>query len=219
MDTDDYGQLWTNLNAYAQTHGKALPERSSIQAWNAAEGPGIVLTGELSFREKSGGAVFDYHLKPLKLEKSHRLARKYGGDRFLILDIPGLAPKDLPSYLKKDAAIVRSKVLDWLVHIQHSLLGRKWKSFFVKLKPTIKSRRGDRQESQNIKHRIYLFAEDGEGFMAREAAVKLFSNGSKLAHRVVTVNDLLDWVLPPTENKGQTILKLFARLALGKSRL
>ena len=216
VDTDDYGQLWTALNTYAQKHGKALPERSSARAWKGAEGPGIVLTGELSFCEKPGGAVFGYHLNPLKLEKSHRLARRYGADRFIILGIPGLSPQDLPSYLKKDADVVRSRILDWLVHIRHSLLGRKWKAFFVKQKPTTKSRRGDQQESKNIRHRVYLFAEDGEGFLTREAAVRMFGGGPKSAHKVITVNELLDWVLPPSKNKEQPILKLFARLALGK---
>ena len=206
------------MNVYGQKHGKALPERSSIQAWKGAEGPGIVLTGELSFCEKPGGAVFGYHLNPLKLEKSHRLARRYGADRFIILGIPGLSPQDLPSYLRKDADIVRSRIVGWLVQIQHSLLGRKWKAFFVKAKPTTKSRRGNQQDSKTIRHRIYLFAEDGEGFITRKAAARMFGGGSKMAHTVFTVNELLDWVLPSNKNKDQSILKLFARLTLGKSR-
>lgn len=218
VDTDDYGRLWTALNVYAQKHGKTLPEQSNIQAWKGAEGPGIALTGELSYCEKPGGAVFSYHLNPLKLEKSHRLARKYGADRFIILGIPGLSPQDLPSYLKKDMDVVRSRILDWLVHIRHSLLGRKWKAFFVKQKPSTKSHRRDQQDSKNIRHRIYLFAEDGEGFITREAAAKMFGSGPKLAHKVLTINEMLDWVLPSSKNKEQSILKLFARLALGKSR-
>ena len=202
------------MNTYVTRKGKVLPERSSSDAWTRAENMahGVMLTGEITYNKQPGEPLFKFTLKPLKVEPSYRLARKYGSDRFLILGLPGLTPNDLPSYLKHDATKVRDAIISWLVDGEHFFLGRRWGAFFIKdQQRSTKSRKNTAIGFNKILHRIYFFATDGFGLVPRCAS--LTPGG---ASRVVTsVKELIAWFMHVESNRSQLSLKLFARLALG----
>ena len=207
------------MSSYVAKNGKFLPERSSADVWAKAEemAPGLMLTGDLIFNKDRGAPLFRFLLKPMKAERSSRLTRKWGTDRFLVLGLPGLLSSDLPECLRKDVPAVRDVIVRWLCTSEHCILGRTWKAFYVKPRQkSTKSRRDTSPVSGEVMHRVYLFAVDGFGLKSRQNSLgrgltTIDPNAS------TTVKDMLDWFMPANMNKHQTVLKLFARIALGKT--
>ena len=208
----DYNSLWSSLKELG-----VLPEKSKPMAWGKAERSwtSVLLSGELTFNEPKRGSVFNFELSPLKIEKSHRLSRQFGGDRFLVITIPPLEDRDLPEYLKrkKHAKAVRSDILDWLVSTGHHILGRTWRAFFVKPLALSRTQKIHRAEVVPGAHRVYLFATDGPDFVS-----KAQYHRDKPFHQRLGLLDLLDWFMPAKHNKDQLALKFFARLGLGTHR-
>lgn len=210
-NVEDYDLFWTSLCSNIRKVGKVPPESSSKDAWKKAGDSfdGVVLTGDLTYLEQRGSSVFDFRLKPLKIERSYRLSRRFGSDRFFILGMPGLAAENLPSYLKSEAASIRRGIIHWLVNSEHRFLGRVWRAFYVKPPPTNRVRKNDQGSFNEIKHRVYFFAVDGHDFSPR------INPSSPKRHEAMTVKDLLEWFMPTAVNLEQPCLKFFARLALG----
>ena len=212
----DYDDLWCILSTRWLGLEKPMPERSSPTAWRRAEGSfqGVALSGELSYSKKSQGTIFDFQLKPLKIEQSYRLSREFGGDRFFVLGIPGLDRKDLPLHLRKDAVKFRSDVISWIANTEHFFLGRSWRAFFVRpQKPGKSFRRQD--ATGEIKYRVFFFAVDGQDFPALNTAAQNHGAGLQKFRQPMSVEDLLDWFMPAKLNLDQPVLKLFARMQLG----
>lgn len=191
-------------------------KKSSPIAWERAQQTfeGVAISGKLVFREQLGGPLFDFKLNPLRLESSYRLSRKYGGDRFCIITIPGLGPESLPAHLKPDHAAVRDRIITWLVDTEHYFLGRKWRVFYTR--PDSAKRRVKSHSTWNdAKYRIYFFAEDGVGFRQRDHRGEQDPRQSSHVH--VTVAQLIEWFMPLNMNLNQPSLKLFTRLKQGKT--
>jgi len=198
--------------------GKAMPERSPDHAWDKAEVDcaRVIFSGDLKFTEKGGGPVFHFQLKPLKVDKSNRFSRKFGGDRLFVLGLPSLEPRDLPSYLKSNAVTVRDAIIWWLHSANHQFLGRTWRAFYIKPQHISTNIRKKNLASFNeVKHRVYLFAVDGYGFR-RRSEVAVLQAESRKRHVAMTVNDLLEWFMPFKLNAHQPCLKFFSRLKQGK---
>ncbi|KAL9101734.1 MAG: hypothetical protein Q9163_003032 [Psora crenata] len=213
---DNYDDLWLDMAKVTKSLGLAMPERSSTIAWEraATDFNGVSLSGKLRYRDAQSGPLFDLLLHPMQIEPSYRLARKFGGDRFCVLGIPGLGPADLPGYMKSHAAVAREIIISWLVCTEHAFLGRRWRAFYTKpeskkIDAKLRNHLGD------TRYRVYLFAEDGAGF---QQGVQ----GGEIAPRVPVrpkqcVKQLLEWFMSPEVNQTQPCLKFFARLALGLS--
>lgn len=216
QNTDDYEQLWSIL-VRSMPEGTVKPERSSNVAWDRAKAKPaeVIFSGDLSFSDSADKdkPVFEFKLKPLKLEnsnKSSRLGRKFGGDRLLTLGILGLMPKDLPRYLRQEHTAFRNSFIAWLLDTDHRLLGRTWRAFWLKrLDPK-------KKDPNQITHRVYLFAVDGSGF-SRGSGLRLSNSAAGQRHAPVTTQELLEWFVPFKMNREQPCLKLFARLTQGKS--
>ena len=206
-----YDDLWSSLGSIIKAHGAQIPERSSLVAWNRALSnfEGVALTGKLRFLDRPKGPFFEFQLSPLKLERSYRLSRQFGGDRFCVLDMPGLGPKDLPSHLRHYHACAREVIINWLVDTRHKLLGRTWRAFFTK---DIK-KKGAPSSMKDSRYRIYLFAEDGVGFRGEKRPGE--ADPRFLDRPRTTVGDMIKWFMPFEANPTQPLLKFFARLALG----
>lgn len=217
QEIDDYGQLWTALSSVAKKNNATMPERSSTAAWKRAEisYDCVGLSGGLKFSERPNEPLLKFDLKPLKLESSYRLARKFGGDRFCVITMPGMEPKDLPKHTKDSHSIVRQALLQWLVGTDHHFLGRKWRPFYVKPESSKKSARKGQKKPSRLGYRIFFFAEDGQHFI-KEAGMGE-PDPRKLNHRSMTTAKLIEWFMSPKQNRDQTCLKLFARLALAVS--
>lgn len=210
-NVEDYDSFWAALCLNMRKLGKVPPESSSKDAWDKAGDSfdGVALTGDLTYVEQRGNSVFDFRLKPMKMEPSYRLSRRFGSDRFFIVGMPGLAAENMPIHLKTDAATVRQGIIHWLVNIEHRFLGRVWRAFYVKPQQTNRVRKSNQGSFNEIKHRVYLFAVDGYGFHLR------MNPSSPKRHEVMTIKDLLEWFMPTAANLEQPCMKFFARLALG----
>lgn len=196
-----------------------MPEKSPEQAWDGAEADSsrVIFSGDLTFHERVGGSVFQFRLKPLKVDRSNRISRKFGGDRLFVLGIPSFDGRDLPPYMRSDAVTVRDAILSWLLGSDHQFLGRTWRAFFIKPQQTSTLVRKKNLAGFNeIKHRVYLFAVDGFGFRRRSGLA--IPHGELRNRRfAMTVNELLEWFMPFKLNAHQPCLKLFSRLKQGKS--
>lgn len=210
-NVEDYDVFWSSLSSNIRKLGKVPPESSSKTAWKKAGDSfdGVALTGDLTYVEQRGGSVFDFRLKPLKMEPSYRLSRRFGSDRFFIIGMPGLAAENMPSHLKSEAVTVRQGIIHWLVNIEHRFLGRVWRAFYVKPQPTNRGRKGNQGSFNEIKHRVYFFAVGGHHFSPR------INPSSPIRYEAMTVKDLLEWFMPTAVNLQQPCLKFFTRLALG----
>ena len=196
-----------------------MPEKSSAEAWKKAEDcpENIVFAGDLKFSDEIRRPIFQLQLKPLKIDRSYRLARKFGGDRFFILGIPGLTERELPSHLRGEADSVRNAIISWLLETEHRFLDRTWRAFFVKPQQTsTKFRKAKVNSFNSIRHRIYMFAIDGRSFKRRYRSTRS-SVASEGSHVAMTREDLLEWIIPFEQNLHQSCLKLFARITLGNS--
>lgn len=210
------------MTTVAKTYRAALPEKCSPAVWKRSEQgfKGVALTGSLKFLDQPGDRVFDFQIHPLKIEPTYRLARKFGYDRFFILRIPSIDTKDLPCHLQSDPD-AREAILEWLLHTEHSFLGRKWRAFYVKPE-------SNRKPGVGSFYRVYLFAESGRDFQAVErpssvqAAPRLgVATGSEqdprmFNHLSMTRGELIEWFMPARANREQRALKFFTRLALGQ---
>lgn len=194
-----------------------MPERSSTAAWKRADTSYdcVGLSGGLKFSERPGEPLLNFNLKPIKLESSYRLSRKFGGDRFCIISIPGTEPNDIPKFLRSSYDVVRPALIKWLVDVDHYFLGRKWRAFYVKPESTKKAAVRGQKKPVKVGYRVFFFAEDGKDF---------FKDGStgepdprSHNHRPMTVSRMIDWFMPAKENQDQFCMKFFARLALAVS--
>ena len=171
----------------------------------------VSLTGDFKFPDHASSSIFHLSLKPLKMEHSYRLVRKFGGDRFCIIGIPGI--EKLPPYLKTSPGIMRARIVNLLTHTDLDFLGRRWRAFYLKPDFNKKTRRGTQSYFNDTKFRVYFFARDGDGF-SREGAEPIQDVGTH-NHPTMKVEEMLNWFMPFKNNLKQPCLKFFARLALG----
>lgn len=211
---DDYDILWSTLIGIVRDSSKILPERSSVRAWQRASTnyDGVFLSGDLRFSERQGRPFFEFALKPMKIEKSYRFARKFGGDRFCVIGIPAISSEYLPCFLKDRHILFRDGIINQLVDTDFHFSGRIWRAFYLKPENVRKIRRGN-QTSSDIKYRIYFFARDGYDFVREPKVGEADPRAHE--HSPISIGDLIDWFMPASENSSQTCLKFYARLALG----
>lgn len=215
---DDYESLWSSLRNIAASGGRRLPEKSSLDAWNRA-GQGferVSLSGKLKFSSQKTGRLFDLSLGPLKIEASCRFTRKFGSDRFLVITIPTLGSDDVPASFQTATKSLIPELTHWLVDGTHHFLGRKWRPFFVKAVDSRKWQKGSRPSNDQPGFRLWLFAEDGDGFLPSPNPILGQVNRIGSTHTRMTVTELIEWFMPSRNNARQSYLKYFARLALGK---
>lgn len=220
-----YNESWHDLTLFRKalaTHrefsGKPLPDRCDDSAWRAAfssfrhHGRSVTLVIEASYNHEKDGPLYSLRLQPLKLESSHRLARRFGADRFLEFIFPSPTGRDKPQGLKTDELISLLSQTDYL------LLGRLWRSFYTKDdKKVEKQQLFTGTETKTLpQERLYLFAVDGNDFVASiTRTIPPKEDATSMDRRTkMTVGDLLEWAISMSRNIRQPILKLFSRLAL-----
>ena len=176
----------------------------------------VALSGLLKLSEQPSEGVFEFKLNPLKVERTYRLARKFGHDRFFVLSVPSIEPQHLPPHLRSDPNAQQS-ILDWLEHSEHSFLGRKWRAFYVKPEGNRKAGPHSSITLNDGKFRVYLFAENGCDFAASK------NSGEKdpriINHTPMGRKEVVEWFVSLKINRDQPALKLFSRISLGLSTL
>lgn len=236
LDTLDmpYDDTWRNpaefykaLKTHPDFKDKTLPENCDDRAWRAAFSSfrhcshSVTLVIEASYNYDKNGPLYKLALQPLKLELSHRLARRFGADRFLEVIIPSPTSKDRPEALKRRH--ITEELIRLLAQSEHILFARIWRSFFTKDEKMVETRKLTMgpQTKNHYQERLYFFAVDGDPFEPRiprgvppkEEATNTFRRTK------MTIVDLLEWAIAPSHDKNekQTTLKLFSRLALSMS--
>ncbi|KAJ5113942.1 hypothetical protein N7456_002476 [Penicillium angulare] len=229
--SNEYAEFWSSIETHSQREHRAIPEKPSRRAWDAATGDFkterhsevIFFTGEMSWAPMHEG-IFSLKLHPPKTEKTCRFHRRFGSDRFLSLTIPDLSrpPEDLgcPSH----PSFVRESISAWLTRNDHLCLGRRWRPFFIE---EVKSKSKEKKEP---KFRIDFFAVDGIDF-SRSLSTTSISTSMSMSmslvsppgqnsesHTPMSVDDLLEWHMPSAHNADQKNCKLFQRLSLGLSK-
>ena len=191
---------------FAARHSEGTLEKSQTTAWEAAgerECYRVAFKGELQFSDNAKDPLFQLRLKPLALEDSYRLARRFGFDRFMILHIPSLEPRDLPKHITCNGEAARKAIVEWLVESTHYLLGREWRAFYVK------PRANKTVKGSSAQWRVYTFAVNGQEFRP--------SGYDPKAHSKVPLEDLLKWFIDFETNMEAPALKLFSRFQLAVS--
>lgn len=209
IQLEEYECLWSALISFPNKNSSSVPERSQPAAWHAAVDTydRVAFKAELRFSESPKQPLFNLRIHPLALEDSYRLARHFGFDRFMILNVPSLDTKDLPKHIPGNAEEAREAIIEWLVDSPHYLLGREWRAFYVKPRPTL--RQGKAAKDTSGQWRVYLFAVDGYGFHPPGCSPDV--------HPQLAVEDMVKWFLPFKNNQDSSALKLFARLQLAVS--
>ncbi|KAF2995257.1 hypothetical protein E8E13_003603 [Curvularia kusanoi] len=188
--------FWASLEEHPKV--KNIKFKDSDRLWTAAKRnfEGFTFKGQINLRSKQSGPIFQLDLHPIFPDRSCRLQRKFGADRFLYLNVPEL--KKWTGGTQNDLRLIRERWKEWL-STEHDFLNRKWRVFHVEgmKKPKTKGRTAD------VTHRlrIVLFATEGLGI-----------------DEVFTVGQMLDWFLPFAQNLEQSFCKAFARYDLGLSR-
>lgn len=217
--TINYDAQWKDQQALRSAlsdafPGKPMPPAPDQDAWAAAtnDTPGknqhVVFVASLEFAPKQSSSPLRLSLQPPKLDKPHRLGRKYGPDRFLELLVPCPDPSNLPSSLKDKPFY--EDLLDWLTRRPHSLGGRLYRPFYLKpggqCTPPKHLHFGP-DPKPTYMDRIFLFASNGVDISRDERP-----------H--TSLGSMVCWALDlrAGNNGSQPVLKLFQRLALVLSR-
>lgn len=221
-DMSSFPQFWKTVVDICNEEQSTLPLRSSIKEWtyennsyvDEASGRSVQLSARLDFSSTPNKQLFDLKLNPIETEKSCRFHRKFGADRFMVLDIPSFAPeypKDLPKKLRKTfkPEEIHDKIFTWLANRDLYIAGRIWRVFFVEPKAVKKKKK---RKEEGARQKVHLFAVHGFDFAAPTAS----SSPNRL--QSLPVLELVGWHLQLLNNKNSTDLKLFARIHLGLSK-
>lgn len=158
--------------------------------------PSLALT--LKEKRAPGESHFECKSKPMQMDKSCRLHRKFGPDRFITMSVPSLT-SSVPERLRSDAknGALSEAVCRWLSG-DLSFFGRKWRVFFVDREERKSKSKSKSGPSGGFK--VHLFATAGYDLSE------------------IGFYDFLNWHLNVRMNLKSSDLKLFNRLKLGLSK-
>lgn len=179
----------------------------------------VALSAELVYNQNLTGPLYNLRLHPLKLELGHRLARRFGADRFLEITFPppSASSDDKPKILEHDQHSLE-KIVNWLIRSCHYFLGRCWRPFFIR---TVKGKKASKANKGAPPERLYLFAYNGDNFRDPNPldGIPLLKEALKIEIRSkMKLSDLLRWAISIDKklNSEQPVTKLFSRLALSE---
>lgn len=219
----DYNVLWNYLKSLPELEGKRFPERVNAEVWkltsmqNQPRLCGVSMVSSLSFQDRKGKPPFRLELQPLSIDRTSRLSRRFGCDRFLKVAIPFLADLNFKETLKNSAGDWKFMTEEWISSMPHSFLGRTWQWFFVKDAPkkNVTSHTSKAKKTSLSKlHHHYFFATMSPDFRERRTLAggqSLVDGGTNL-----DLSAMLRWLIPFEANKEQLYLKLFSRISLGQ---
>jgi hypothetical protein len=223
-------QTWhdqTNFRSLIFRHrlfiGAGLPQPCDRVVWNAGFGSfashdkAVVLSAEFVVNTEDSGPLYRLKLQPPRLELGHRLARRFGADRFMEIIIPSPTSRDAPDIIKNDEQGAE-KVIGWLNDNLHYFLGRSWSPFYNRaVRKSVKVPRPPHKSMTIMQERVYFFATDGNNFRLPESQFPPLEEATSLGYRTkMRRSDLLNWAINVEGNALQPVPKLFSRLALSQ---
>lgn len=220
----DQHSLRETISKHPLFQGKSLPPPSESAAWETALGKfqtkakTIALSAELFYNQDTTGPLYNLRLNPLKLDLGHRLARRFGADRFLEITFPppSASTDGKPKIIDDDKDSLK-KIVEWLITSRHYFLGRFWKPYFVR----VKGKKGLAPSKGPPPERLHLFAYDGDFFRPPNTpdGIPLLQEAQEIDNRKkMKISDLLRWAINLDDNRNweQPVTKLFSRLALSE---
>lgn len=215
FDHASYQDFWSAVQT--ASHTRLRLEKSDSKAWSHAitsfqdeHTRSVILSGSLEWVNTS--EILRFRLNPLRLERSCRLHRRFGADRFLVVTLPSLM-KRLPPYLQSHQSHLHLSVTNWLSTSTHWILDRQWRVFFIE--------EDKRKTINNLNlggFKVHLFAVSGIDFVERSNS-DLPARGQPAESRTpMTLLELSNWHIPFLDNVKSTDCKLFQRWSLGLSK-
>ncbi|OBT64708.1 hypothetical protein VE03_05870 [Pseudogymnoascus sp. 23342-1-I1] len=225
-----YNDLWQFLKDLPQLQGKAFPEKcapkawaSSLGNWKAGNFEGVVMSASLKFTSSKTGPLFKVQLKPLTTDRTHRLGRRFGNDRFLEVTLPNLTKSRPIGSTDDDLEMRRKEIMHWITSYCHRFMGIEWRTFGLKDARSkkinnIELKKASDDADNQATHQVFFFAVDGLGFQTGPTLPAVDDNPAH--HTKFTVEGLLRWLIPfhLESNQKQPYLKLFSRISLGLSK-
>ncbi|ORY13850.1 RNA dependent RNA polymerase-domain-containing protein [Clohesyomyces aquaticus] len=196
----DYDNFWHTVKTHPNCVNTIIHDPK--RAWSTIKKglDGYTFKGRVVLNNRRSGPVFTMELLPLAADKSCRLQRKFGTDRFLYLTFPSLNSKTKSERFRRDDLVQIQEQFKLWFKTEHSFLGRKWRAFH--LEPIKKGKMASRDSNQNgNNNRIVLFATEGQDI-----------------EEPLSLGGMMDWFFPFALNKNQSFCKAFARFDLGLSR-
>jgi len=208
---------WKVLKAFARQVAKdpRMPEALASNVWQKLkEAKGwsddIELTGAIWFG-KGQDAEFGLTLNPLALRKKcGRFAARFGSDRFLMLRLPVVMPREAGGSER------RGSLLDWLDK-ELKVLNRSWRCFYVRDGTKTSKVAGTMTKETFILG--YFFAEKGAGLgkvSYRVRELQGFTENEKLCREEKSRDALIEWHMPLGKHLGATFSKVWSRVSLGE---
>ena len=220
-DTANYKDLFSSLKSMSVKHTIELSNSPSRAAWKSAcedysdveRRNSVILSGKLTWRPSLTAGILDFRLSPFELERSCRLHRRFGADRFMVVHFPSLS-QQVPEYLRtKKYSNLIGLIAHWLATATHHIAGRQWRTFFVE--PEKKKAKSD-EIPKGFK--VHLFAIDGDDFAdVRETIIAPQAQQSHQRTRM-SINSLLKWHINILANHSSADCKIFQRFSLGLSK-
>jgi hypothetical protein len=221
------GELWGMMEEFSKElcpDGKRVPLtpfsetvwnyfRTSL-SWptNLELGGTIIISPDLETEPHFNPSI---HLIPLGLKTTTtKFAATFGGDRFLVVKIPGV--------MGKMSERVKKRLDSW----ELKLMGRRWRYYWSKVRKDSSNK--NRNSVRRYWLHAYFFAESGVGLKKNEeegdvdeaSSVEEEMEGIKrpLIRREMTRDELIRWHMPIEKHLGDRYGKIWSRISLGKER-
>ncbi|RAR14531.1 rna-directed rna polymerase 2 [Stemphylium lycopersici] len=192
--------FWDSIDGYLRKANKpTVRMRDTNRFWQAEKQhfDGFTFKGKIVLSPKQTGPIMCLNSLAIQADRSCRLERMFGSDRFLYLDFPKFEASKSIRQNMAEMQQIQTQFQEWLQG-EHSFLGRKWRPFHIEnLKRSKISRRGEGEHDK----RIVLFATEG-----------------LCMEHPYTVGQMLNKFLPLDTNQHQGFCKASARIELGLSR-
>ncbi|KAK2608642.1 hypothetical protein QQS21_002871 [Conoideocrella luteorostrata] len=219
-----YREFLSSMMTHDTFSGKQPPPPTSEAVWEAAlktfqsGTDGVVMSGTLVPVKRRDGPLFHLKLNPLRLDKSNRIFRRFGSDRFLVLKIPSTS--DLQRITKCGERLKKEYIGTWLTRRGHYFLGRQWSAFFYKAeKEKSKKHRVNKDEKRIMWYKVFFFACSGDMFRkSPNGSLPAHDAAANLAQRQsVSLDQLVKWMIGDFANSSQQLPKLYSRISLSLS--
>ncbi|KAH9827409.1 RNA-directed RNA polymerase [Teratosphaeria destructans] len=200
LSTDQLSKAWrsprsfTTLSDVAQQYGASTRPQDWLPGYSSA-----TFAGKWEISKTKEGPLLDLTLHPPRREPSCSLQRKFGSDRFFIVDIPDTSESRLPGHLKGQSGNIADRIREVLA-VDHTFLGRRWAQLLIQRKRSKRAAENQLDLAESGTSQVWFFA----------------ISGPKLAE--VSVAEVLDWAVPFALNSDQPACKAWARLDLAASR-
>jgi hypothetical protein len=195
-------------------------DKPSAAAWEIASGnfttpsddKSVSLTGSLDWCEASQKGIFSVKMNPLRVEKSSRFDRRFGGDRFLSFTMPYLSGCDVPQHLRPRANGLRSAVSRWLGSETQFIAGRHWRAFYIEAA----KKKPNSTKPPGLK--VFMFAVHGVDISPDQSQDGYLGGRRSDCRMEVSLESFLGWFMPIYANLDSSDQKLFQRQRLGLSK-